>query len=178
MTPRDALSLLKPGVTVAGETWADLGAGRGTFTVALSELLDPAGRVVAVDRNARALRQLELSPSSGATVHTLHADFTGPLELPRLDGLLLANALHFVERQVPVLKRLGGYLRPGGRVLFLEYDTAQASPWNPYPLPPGRLEQVVSAAGLESLRELGRRPSAFGGRELYLTVAFRPSVTL
>ena len=166
--------MLLQNVPTPGETWADLGAGSGTFTHALSELLGPNGQVLAVDRNASALRHIGESPPDGAVIETLHADFAEALGLPPLDGLLLANSLHFVRSQVPVLRHCAGFLRPGGKALFLEYDTPRASPWNPHPLPFARLAQVVAAAGLGGLRELSRRPSAFGGRELYLAVAVKP----
>ena len=173
MTHEDAVSLLH-GVPVPGEIWADLGAGSGTFTHALSELLGPGGSVLAVDRNAGALRQIGAASPGAAGIETLHADFAEAVGLPALDGLLLANSLHFVRQQVPVLRHQAGFLRPGGKALFLEYDTPRASPWNPYPLPFARLAQVVAASGLERLRELSRRPSVFGGRELYLAVAVKP----
>jgi ubiquinone/menaquinone biosynthesis C-methylase UbiE len=111
-----------------GETWADLGAGAGTFSLALSELLGPTGTVIAVDWDHRALRRIGTPPASWALIRTHHADFTQPLKLTNLDGLLLANVLHFVARQEKVLRQLIAYLRPGGRVLFLEYDTEQVSP--------------------------------------------------
>ena len=173
MTHEDAVSLLR-GVPASGETWADLGAGSGTFTHALSELLGLDGRVLAVDRNAGALRQIGAASPGAAGIETLHADFAEAVGLPALDGLLLANSLHFVRQQVPVLRHHAGFLRPGGKALFLEYDTPRASPWNPYPLPFARLAQVVAAAGLGAPLELTRRPSAFGGRELVLAVAVKP----
>jgi len=118
-----AVALINQGVEKQGETWVDLGAGGGTFSLTLSELLGSEGRVIAVDRDARALRRIGTPPASWAAIRTYHADFTRPLELTNMDGLLLANSLHFVARQEEVLRQLIGYLRPGGRVLFLEYDT-------------------------------------------------------
>ncbi len=173
MTHQEAVRLLQ-NVPTWGETWADLGAGSGTFTHALSELLGPDGRVLAVDRNASALRQIGAASPGAAVIETLHADFAEAVTLPPLDGLLLANSLHFVRQQVPVLRHLAGFLKPGGKAVFLEYDTPRASPWNPHPLPFDRLSQVVAVSGLGALLELSRRPSAFSGRELYLVVALKP----
>jgi ubiquinone/menaquinone biosynthesis C-methylase UbiE len=169
----NAVSLIKHGVEAPGETWADLGAGGGTFSLALSELLGPTGMVIAVDRDHRALKRIDTPPASWAPIRTYHADFTQPLKLTNLDGLLLANALHFVAQQEKVLRQLTAYLRLGGRVLFLEYGTEQVSPWNPYPLPLGRLQQLAVAAGLEVPYEVHRRPSMFGGREFYAAVALK-----
>ena len=129
--------------------------------------------VIAVDRDLHALRRIGTPLASWAPIRTHHADFTQPLKLTNLDGLLLANALHFVAQQERVLRQLIGYLRPSGRVLFLEYDTEQVSPWNPYPLPLGRLQQLAVAAGLEAPYEVHRRPSIFGGREFYAAVALK-----
>ena len=174
MTHEDALSLIEPGVRTPGGTWADLGAGAGVFAQALSELLGPAGSVIAVDRNSRALAYIGASPASGAAIRTYHADFTEPLELIDLDGILLANSLHFVMRQERTLRQLVRYLKPQGQVLVVEYDNEHRSPWNPFPLPFTRLQQLAVAVGLRDVQELSRRPSLFGGRELYMAVALKP----
>ena len=54
----DHVGLLRAAVEPGG-TWADIGAGEGAFTLALADLLGPGGRIVAVDRDARALRANE-----------------------------------------------------------------------------------------------------------------------
>jgi precorrin-6B methylase 2 len=41
-----------------GDTWADFGAGRGAFTLALRELTGPDAEIVAVDADCAALRDL------------------------------------------------------------------------------------------------------------------------
>ncbi len=168
MTREDAVSLIRAGVGTTGSTWADLGAGRGVFAHALSELLGPAGAVIAVDRDARALGRIATPPASGAAIRTYHADFIRPLELPDLDGILLANSLHFVLRQERVLKRLVSYLKPQGQVLVVEYDNEHRSPWNPYPSPFKRFRQLAGTVGLRDVQELNRRPLLFGGREQHV----------
>jgi precorrin-6B methylase 2 len=97
MVHADHVRLLRDGVTRGG-TWADLGAGTGAFTLALAELVGPGGEVIAVDRDRGALRELEqaLRPG-GAAVRTLSADFTKQIDLPSLDGIVMANSLDFVE---------------------------------------------------------------------------------
>ncbi len=174
MNHADAVSFIEAGVTASGETWADLGAGSGVFTRALSDLLGPQGEVIAVDRDARALQEIGAPPVSGAPIRFYRADFRARLELPNLDGLLLANSLHFVMRQERVLRQLISYVRPGGKILVAEYDVRQASPWNPYPVPLERLQKLAAAAGLQGVTELARRPSRFGGRDLYTAVALKP----
>ncbi|MGH7720252.1 MAG: class I SAM-dependent methyltransferase [Gemmatimonadaceae bacterium] len=157
-----------------GGTWADLGAGTGTFTRALRELLGPNGVVYAVDRSEQAVRALRrLAPHDGAALEVLHADFTGRLELPPLDGVLMANALHYARDQAAVLRRITALLRPGGRVVLVEYDRTHGNRWVPFPVPPERFRTLAAEAGLGAPRELGRRPSAYW-REMYAAAAQRP----
>lgn len=169
----EALELIRDAVAPGG-VWADLGAGTGTFTRALGELIGPDGTVWAVDRGeeaVRALRALELPDGGEPTV--VQADFTRPLELPPLDGILMANALHFVRDQEGVLRRLARHLRPGGRLVLVEYDRKRGNPWVPHPIPPERFQALAVAAGLSSPREVGRRRSSYG-REMYAAIALRP----
>ena len=106
------------------------------------------------------------------------ADFARPFDLPGLedeglDGILMANSLHFVSEAETVLARLAGWLRPGGRVVLVEYDRREASRWVPYPIPMSRVADLVERAGLSTPVLTGTRPSVFGGR-LYAAVAERP----
>ena len=179
MNTHDALELIRESVTRPGGAWADLGAGDGMFTRALIGLLGPTGRVYAVDRDARAIAELERwATAEGARVVPVVADFTRP-DLPgfegsMLDGMLFANSLHFVRDAEIVLARLAAWLKPGGRVVWVEYDRASASRWVPYPIPAARLPALAAAAGLSTPVITGTRPSAFGGN-LYAAEARRPA---
>src|SRR5437773_9268666 len=106
----DRVSLLKPGIHETGGRWADLGAGEGAFTLALADLLGPGAHITAVDKDARALRAI------GHGIETRVADFTRPLDLHDLDGIVMANSLHFVRNKAPVLESVRDMLRPGGQI--------------------------------------------------------------
>ncbi|MGH2466443.1 MAG: class I SAM-dependent methyltransferase, partial [Candidatus Limnocylindrales bacterium] len=128
----DHVRLLREGVSGAGSVWADLGSGEGAFTLALADLLGPGGAIHSIDRDRRAIevqhRALrERFPAVQVTAHV--ADFTRPLELPLLDGIVMANALHFVRDKLPVLRLLRGYLRSAGRLVLVEYDTDAGNHW-------------------------------------------------
>ena len=178
MNTREAVALIARAVAERAGTWADLGAGDGTFTRALVALLGPGSRIYTVDRDARAVAALaRWASKQAANVIPVTADFTRPFELPgleepSLDGILLANALHFVPDAGPVLARLTKWLRPGGRVVFVEYDRRAASRWVPYPIPAARLPALAASAGLSAPAITATRPSSFGG-VLYVAAADR-----
>ena len=178
--------LIGPAVPDAGGTWADFGAGSGTFTRALATLIGDQGCIYAVDRDAHALATLRAwtaqqrargkSDAAAPGVAVLEADFadlTRPLDLPPLDGALVANALHFVREPGPVLARIAAGVRPGGRVVVVEYEDRPPSRWLPYPLPLARLSALAQQARLGAPVVVGTRPSAFGGH-LYAAVLLRP----
>src|SRR6185436_10411723 len=103
MNVQEAVALVREAVVGVGPRWADLGAGSGVFTRALVELLGDGARICAVDRDPRAVGDLTRrarGDASGVTV--VEADFTQSLEIAQLagdelDGMLFANALHFVK---------------------------------------------------------------------------------
>jgi ubiquinone/menaquinone biosynthesis C-methylase UbiE len=160
----DYVRLLRDGVT-GGGSWADLGAGTGAFTLALAELVGPGGEVIAVDRDRGALRELERALRPGvATVRTLGADFTKPIELPPLDGIVMANSLHFVRDKTPVLALVRSLLRASGRLLLVEYDADKGNHWVPYPLSFDAWRALADASGFADTRELASLPSRFLGR--------------
>jgi ubiquinone/menaquinone biosynthesis C-methylase UbiE len=164
MDHADHVRLLRDGVP-AGGTWADLGAGTGAFTLALAELVGPGGEVIAVDRDRGALRSLERAPRpGGAAVRTLGADFTKPIELQSLDGIVMANSLHFVNDKAPVLAKVHRMLRPSGRLLLVEYDTDKGNHWVPYPMSFETWRALADANGFTKTRKLASEPSRFLGR--------------
>jgi SAM-dependent methyltransferase len=176
MNTNEAIELIAGAIPRAGGTWADLGAGHGTFTRALARLLGPTGRIYAVDRDARAVASLRRwSPRERTAVVAVLADFTQSFELPGLedtllDGMLIANALHFVRDAEAVLARLVARIRPGGRLVLVEYDRWAPNRWVPYPIPIARLPDLARSVGLTPPAITATRPSAYGGT-LYAVAA-------
>lgn len=175
MDHEDHIRLIREGVAIGGMVWADLGSGGGAFTLALADLLGPGGTIYSVDRDAGALRtQLQaLSERFAAvTVHRVVADFAHPLELPMLDGIVMANSLHFQRDKLAVLTLVRSYLRDGGRLVLVEYDTASGNPWVPYPLSFQTWQTVAADAGFRETRRLGQIPSRFLG-SIYSALSLR-----
>lgn len=168
-------ALIATGIPSSVGVWAELGAGAGNFTWALAELLAPDSVIYAVDRDARALRSIEAQPQRvpNITVHTLVADITKPLDLPPLDGILMANVLHWVRPQAEVLSRCLQLLAPAGRLLVVEYDTSYALSWIPVPVPRRRFDTLAVAAGFAPPTLIGTRNSPTNNTSMYAALAQR-----
>jgi SAM-dependent methyltransferase len=168
--------LISGGIAALGGVWADLGSGTGIFTRELAALLGPSATIYSVDRDARDLerqRQSFARELPAARVQWLRADFTQPLALPTLDGIVMANALHFVPyaRQAATLGALAGHLRrPGGRFVLVEYNASTGNMWVPYPIDTARFTALAAQAGLGAPVVLHRVPSRFL-REMYGALA-------
>lgn len=169
MTNQEALALIKQGIDDTGkpQVWADLGCGSGTFTNALAHLLAPKSHVFAVDKHPQ---QLNIENNQGVSVQFLDADFEhSAFDFPLLDGILLANSLHFVEHKEALIKRLEKYLSPKKNFLIIEYETLDANQWVPFPVDFGRLKELFTALGYKSITQLAVQNSVYGQGNLYAT---------
>ena len=179
MDQADLVGLLRGGVDSKGGEWADLGAGEGAFTMALADLLGPGAHITAVDRDAGALRRLaaEIGRRFPTTrVQTLVADFRKTLPLAGLDGVVMANSLHFLRDKSSVLASVKAMLRPGGRLIVVEYGSDRGNPWVPHPFTYAHWERMAADAGFERTRQLGTVPSRYLG-SMYSAVTFAPRST-
>lgn len=175
MNHDDHVALLRPGIGPVGESpvWADIGAGDGAFTLALAELVGSGAAIITVDQDGRALSRGAAQTQRqfpGVAVQPVIGDFTRQLDLPPLDGIVAANALHFTARLEPVARRLQGYLKPGGRLLVVEYNTDRGNRWVPHPFSYATWAVTATRAGFAETRLIGRRPSRFLG-EIYSAVS-------
>jgi ubiquinone/menaquinone biosynthesis C-methylase UbiE len=171
----DHVALIRDAVAGGGEVWADLGSGTGAFTLALADILGPGAVIHSVDRDRAALRrQAELMGQQFPEVTLLQqpADFTRPLELPTLDGLLMANSLHFVADKLALLPRLLIHLRPGGHFVLVEYDADAGNTWVPHPVSYRAWEAMAEQLGLRATRRVASVPSRFHG-SIYAALSLR-----
>lgn len=148
-------------------TWADLGCGDGTFTLALADILASGSTIHAMDLDASALRRIP-EARKGVRIVTHRGDFTDVVwPFADLDGILMANSLHYVRDQAAFIRDCARHLKPSHRFLIVEYDTTAANPWVPYPVSQIRLRDLFEHAGYRSIRVLRSRPSVFRRAPLY-----------
>ncbi|MFN8514773.1 MAG: class I SAM-dependent methyltransferase [Chloroflexia bacterium] len=176
----DHLALIRNGIPAPGGIWADFGSGRGAFTLALADLLGPAASIWSVDRDARALRDQQATFRArfpATQLHPLVADFSRPLDLPPLDGALLANSLHFLRdaEKDTALGLIRGYLRPGGHLIIVEYNTDRGNPWVPHPFSYPTWQTIAHRNGLTATRLLAERHSR--SSDIYAALSLRPPAT-
>jgi ubiquinone/menaquinone biosynthesis C-methylase UbiE len=162
----DHVALLREGIPSPTGHWADFGAGSGAFTLALADLLGPGGEITAVDRDRWSVKRLPEQVGErfpGVIVHPLAADFTRPLALNGLDGIVAANALHFVRPgdKAAVVRAWRNYLRPGGRLIVVEYNVDRGNHWVPYPFTYPTWEALARQAGFSHTQLLAKRASSF-----------------
>ncbi len=165
----DHVEMLRPGIHSTSGVWADFGSGRGAFTLALVDILDANAVIYSTDRVSRSLREQQQALDRSHPHHTVYYEvlnFTEPLSLPLLDGIVIANALHYIEhdKQEKVVGLFKGYLKWGGRLLMVGYDTDKGNRWVPHPNTFQSWQTLAQRAGFEHTELLATRPSHFLGR--------------
>lgn len=181
MNVNEAVAFLRPAIGSTSGSWADLGAGRGVFTEALATILDEDATILAVEKDGgalQALRRLANRITPDGRIFVTKGDLERPRAIPNLEkmrpaGVLLSNVLHYLVEPRGVLRELALLLRPGGRIVVIEYDRNRANRWVPYPLPLDRMADVAAAAGLTMSRVMSRRPSAYQG-DMYSVILSGP----
>lgn len=118
----------------SGSTVVDLGAGTGYFLRYLSEAVGPEGQVLALDVERsmvdRMYERIAREQLRNVRPDTITAD--DPALGPRsVDRVLVVNTWHHIEGRAGYAAKLREALRPGGRILIVDF-TAE-SPYGPPP---------------------------------------------
>ncbi|MBO9562949.1 MAG: class I SAM-dependent methyltransferase [Niastella sp.] len=148
------------------QSWADLGAGTGLFTTALSHLIGKQSTIYAIDKSATGLQQIKTRVD--ISLKTIQADFINDeLQLPELNGILMANSLHYVKDQYNFLDKMQHTMKEGGAFLIVEYDTDRANQWVPWPLSFIRLKQLFEKLQFTTIEKIGETPSRYNNNNIY-----------
>jgi SAM-dependent methyltransferase len=108
----------------AGAVVADVGAGTGYFAVRFAHAVGPNGRVLATDVQDAMLEALaeRKRREDLAQLEVVRARFDDPSLPPACcDVVFLANVYKEIEDRVAYARKLAPALRPGGRVVIVDY---------------------------------------------------------
>ena len=111
---------LKPGTAVA-----DIGAGTGLFTRFFADIVGPEGKVYAVDIAKPFLEHIarEARRRGHAHVQTIQGtQETTNLPPGSVDVAFLCDVYHHLEQHERILASIHRALRPGGRLVVIEFD--------------------------------------------------------
>jgi ubiquinone/menaquinone biosynthesis C-methylase UbiE len=107
-----------------GSTVADLGAGSGYFTVRMARAVGATGKVYAVDIQAGMLALLQRAVERERltnVIPVLAAEDDPRLPAESLDLVLMVDVYHELASPQTTLAHLRRALKPGGRLVLLEY---------------------------------------------------------
>jgi ubiquinone/menaquinone biosynthesis C-methylase UbiE len=117
----------------AGQTACDVGAGPGYFSLRLARAVGPRGRVFAVDVEPKLLAILRerVAAARVRNVTPVLAVFDDPLLPDRAcDVVLIVDTYHHFNDGPAYLRGLRRALRPGGRIVNIDYQK-RATPVGP-----------------------------------------------
>lgn len=128
---------------------ADVGSGTGYFAVRLARAV-PQGRVYGVDIEPDMARYLgERAKREGlSNLEAVLAEPADPKLPEPVDMVLIVDTYHHIGERVAYLRRLGEKLRPGGRVVIIDYrKDSQKGPPPQHKLSPEQVRGEFEAAG-------------------------------
>lgn len=112
----------------AGMTVADVGAGTGLFTRLFAEKVGPKGKVYAVDIAEPFLQHIAAQARKSGHQHVvtvLSSQDETNLPAQSVDLVFLSDVYHHLEKPEKMLASIRRALRPGGRLVVVEFDRVE-----------------------------------------------------
>ena len=144
-----------------GDIVAEIGAGTGIFSVPLARAVRPDGFVLAEEVDAGFLPMISDKEAQAGldNIQPVLGKFEDP-SLPRgdVDVAFFHDVLHHIQDRGPYLQRTASYLKPGGRIVVVDYDmNVPGVPHSNQPemlISPDQVDGWMRAAGLERTRSV------------------------
>jgi trans-aconitate methyltransferase len=156
----------------APAVWADLGCGSGLFTEALASLLFPKSTIYAVDKSMSSFKAKLITDD--IVIRKVESDFVNFIsELKNLDGILMANSLHFVKDKKAFLKNARETFRALPCFLIVEYDSDTPNPWVPFPLSFKTLKTLFEELEYNNINKLQEKQSLYRSSKIYSAIITR-----
>lgn len=149
------LELLRP---EPGKHYADIGCGPGYFTLPVAKRVRPGGKVYAIDIEPQMLEACaQRAKDQGiedVVIPIRSTESRIPLGDQSVDAAWLANVFHELEAPVEFLREVGRILRPGGRLILIDWKPIEtpAGPPIEHRVPLETLLQVLREAGFDALK--------------------------
>lgn len=137
---------------LSGKTVADIGVGTGYFAF---RLIQRGAHVIGIDVDKRFLdyiedRKAELDPGVAARLKTRLTKPENPeLNINEVDWILIVNTYHFLRNRVDYLKKLFSALKPGGKIMIVDYKKGYT------PVGPVESEKVPAETTVNELKSSG-----------------------
>ena len=142
----------------AGQTVADIGAGRGQLTVALAREVGPSGRIYATELDSARLRDIRQAADSAGlenvSIIEAHATRTN---LPErcCDALVLRRVYHHFDNPQVMNASMRQSLKPGGLLAVIDFEPDSAESSDPSNRDTGDQHGVTSATVMRELSQVG-----------------------
>jgi ubiquinone/menaquinone biosynthesis C-methylase UbiE len=151
--PREVILALK---LTGQETVADIGSGTGYFA---NRLARHARRVFAVDIDAQLL-EISLKTAPGNVTPVLASPDDPRIPEGASDLILFCDVLHHIENRGAYLKKVNHALKPGGRVVVIDFHKREMKIGPPPEMKIDRAEMVkeFEKAGFRLVEEQGFLP--------------------
>ena len=146
-----------------GEVVADLGAGSGYFTFRMAPKVGETGRVLAVEIQEAMLTTLRARAATmkATNVEVVQGSEVDPhLPVGTVDLVLLVDVYHELAYPFEVMTKVRESLKPGGRVVFVEYrqEDPAVRIKEVHKMSVKQLEREMSAVGLVRVRTVETLP--------------------
>lgn len=171
MTLTEAINMINPAFQDSGniEKWADLGCGSGLYTSAMAEILSDGSEIYSIDKDNQTLPIVNPGIKTEFIQHDFSKDL--PKHIENLDGILMANSLHYILDKEQLLRNLKLKMKPKGRFVIIEYNTQRANSWVPYPISFIELKELFAKLGYPKTEKIAQRKSVYRNDVMYAAIA-------
>lgn len=147
----------------AGEVVADIGAGSGYFTFRMAPRVGTTGKVLAVEIQGAMLDALRTRAAAlkATNVEVVQGTESDPhLPAGGVDLVLFVDVYHELAYPFEVMTKVREALKPGGRVVFVEYrkEDPAVRIKEAHKMTVAQLDKEMSAVGLKRVRTVETLP--------------------
>lgn len=148
----------------AGDVVADIGSGSGLFTRPMAQAVQPGGQVYAVDVDPELLDYVTRTAAEQhlANIKTVLGENDSPrLSNGSVDLVFICDTLHHIANRQTYLANVKNCLKPGGRVVIIDFSTGWPNGHDSMRFGLDDLEKWTSAVGYAKITEFNTIPGNF-----------------